>query len=226
MSGLFSSARVEDTMAGTTASSDLVVRGDLPGVVLGVNDDNRVGAQVVDSKVATRGVQVRLVRVGSSLSLRVGAKLSGRLDGLDELEAALFRVPDVDGTVAVGGANKTRLGLVELEVNNTGAALLTLGLFGELVALEVDLKEAEVVRVLVDGVQEVGGGKGHPRVSALNLLIEGELELAGVGVEVGDVDVARVAKEDARRELLGGGVGSAGGVGEGRDGGGESGREA
>lgn len=226
VSGLFSSARVEDAMTGTTASSDLVVRGNLPGVVLGVNDDNRVGSKVVHSKVTARGVQDRLVGVGSSLSLRVGAELSGRLDGLDELEAALFRVPDVDGAIAIGGANKTRLGLVELEVNDAIAALLTLSLLGELITLEVDLKEAEVVRVLVDGIQEVWGGKGHPRVSALNLLLEGELELARVGVEVGDVDVARVAEEDARRELLGGGVGSAGGVGEGRDGGGESGREA
>lgn len=202
--GLLATSGVEDTVTGTAASRDGDVLGDLVSIVLGVNDDNRVSAEIVDGKVAARGVQVGLVRVRSSLALLIGAKLARGLESLDKLQAAVLGVPDIDGAVTVSGTNKTGLVRVELEVDNTSASSL-LGLERKLVGLEIKLEETKLIGVLVDGVEQVGGDKVHPRVAAHDLLLEAELELACLGGKVGDVDVTRVAEEDARRRRASGG---------------------
>jgi hypothetical protein len=148
-------------MSRTAARLNRNVLCDLVSIILGVDDDNRVSAEIVDGKVATRRVKVSLMRVRSSLALLIRAKLSRRLESLDELQATLLSVPNINGTISISSTNETCFIRVELKMNNADTSGL-LGLEGKLISLEIKIEESQLIRVLVNGVEQVGVIVGHP----------------------------------------------------------------
>lgn len=103
--GLGGLGRVPGAVAGAAAGGDdAVVGGDVVGVVLGVDDKDGVGAEVVDGEEAARGVEDGLVRVRLVLANGVGAEGVVGFERLEELEGgSVGNVPDIDGTLAAGG---------------------------------------------------------------------------------------------------------------------------
>lgn len=102
--GLVTLGRVPGAVTGTAASSaDAVARRDLIGIILGVNDNNAVGAEVADGEETARGIENGLVCARLVLTSLVGTESSTQSDLLQELERARLRdIPDVYSALATG----------------------------------------------------------------------------------------------------------------------------
>ncbi|CAI6093250.1 unnamed protein product [Clonostachys chloroleuca] len=161
-------------------------------------DHDVVESKIVDGEVAARGVEVGLVRMRSILIGALGAGSTGSRDGLDEFESAAGDVPYIDGTVTVGGTNKTGVVLVEAEVDDTGAASggdrLGQGGRAILAVAALEVEDAKVIAVLVDCVQLVGLDELDPRRSTSDVGLEGDIKLGAV--VVGEEDVASSGHEN------------------------------
>lgn len=117
VSRLLRLGRVPGAVAGATAGGrDLVAGDDLVGVVLGVDDEDGVAAEVADGEESAGGVEDGLVGAVRVLALRVGAEGVVGLELLDKLQLLLGGdVPDID--LALGAARGSVDELTTLSVS-------------------------------------------------------------------------------------------------------------
>lgn len=202
--------RVESTVTGTTTSGlNAHAVDNVKGVVLGVNQKDLISAEVIDGEEAAARVVDGLVRMGSSLTLSVGAKLAIRSDSLEQLKLAALDVPDVDGAVAVRSAQHTGALGVKLEVHNTSTRV---PLHGKLqrVRLEIQVEQPSSSTPFINSVEQVRLSKRHPARVAGDLLVDAVGEARGA--QVRDHDTASGRHEHT-------GIRSSGGRGRAGDGG-------